>query len=81
MSGALPKYICTFLLLFWRAWVLPADHLWRDLIAIVAAYFVLRFALRDRYASLLTVATVTMLLGIYVFGQFPYTLMTLGFGR
>jgi hypothetical protein len=67
------------ILLGWRATVLPATQLPGDWVTILAAYFLLRaFALPRQTWTFLTVATVTLLLGIYLFGQIPYTLAILG---
>jgi hypothetical protein len=65
--------------LAWRAAVLPASQLAGDWVAIVAAFFLLRaFAPHRQVWTFVTVATVTLLLGIYLFGQIPYTLIILG---
>jgi hypothetical protein len=63
----------------WRAAVLPASQLPGDWVAIVAAFFLLRaFAPPRQLWTFVMVATVTLLLGIYLFGQIPYTLLILG---
>ncbi len=71
-----------FLILAWRAATLPFSHLWMDWMGIAAVTFALRRILRDEASSsVVTLTAVTLLLGIYLYGQLPYTLLTLGWGR
>jgi len=66
-------------LLIWRVAVLPLPGLLRDWVAILALYWIFTvFAQRSKAWPWVTVATIVVLGGIYVHGQFPHTLEILG---
>jgi len=65
-----------------RACFVEPRALWRDgviLLALYAAFTVV--ARQSRAWRPVTTVLVSFLLGLYVFGQFPYTLNVLGLGR
>jgi hypothetical protein len=73
-GAVLPALCCV-----WRIILLPLSQLWTDWVIILAVYFLLRGFLKSLRAwPAITLVTVTLLLGVYVFGQLPYTLVVLG---
>ena len=63
-------------LLAWRVISLPITALIQDWISIIAFYALLHaVAARSKHWTFVTVVTATALLCIYVYGQFPYTLL------
>jgi hypothetical protein len=69
------------LLLSWRGSIQPLSGLWRDWIVVLALY-VGAAALYSRSPSWprVTLSVMAYLLGLYVMGQLPHTLIALGFG-
>jgi hypothetical protein len=68
-------------LIIWRVVALPMEQLWKDWVTILAAYYLIKPFLSGRPAwSVITVATITLLLGIYIYGNIPYALVILGKG-
>jgi hypothetical protein len=64
----------------WRIMTQPAPVLWRDWGLILSAYWLL-VALKPAWQNLsrVTASVGAYLLAIYVIGQFPHTLKSLGF--
>jgi hypothetical protein len=66
-------------LLAWRVAVLPLAGLPRDWVTILALYWIFTiFAQRSKAWPWVTAATMLLLGGIYLQGQFPHTLEILG---
>ena len=70
------------LLAAWRAWSHPFALLWRDWFLLLCLYWIFTaLASRTRAWPYVTGALMGGLLVLYGWGQFPFTVATLGLGR
>ena len=65
-------------LLLWRLWSCPPAMLWRDWLLVLAVTWLVRsLRAKSPSGSTLTISAMAYLLGIYVAGQLPHTLIAL----
>lgn len=69
-------------LLLWRVWSVPTESLWRDWLLLVTFAVAARvWKPASRFSSATTIFVAAFMLTVYVQGQLPHLLETLGLWR